>query len=128
VAGNEFEGVTRVAVGGATVAYRELGAGEPVVFVHGGESDLRTWEQQLPAIAESHRAISYSRRHARPNDDIPAGVDDQMLVHVDDLAGFLSAVGAAPAHLVGNSWGGFICLLTAVRGSWYARWRSRSRR
>jgi pimeloyl-ACP methyl ester carboxylesterase len=112
---NEFEGVMSADVGGVTLAYRELGEGEPVVFVHGSVSDLRTWEQQLPAIAESHRAISYSRRYARPNADIPADVDDEMLVHVEDLAAFLSAAGAAPAHLVGNSWGAFICLLTAIR-------------
>lgn len=112
---NEFEGVKSVEVRGVTLAYRELGEGEPVVFVHGGESDLRTWEQQLPAIAQSYRAISYSRRYARPNDDIPEGADDPMLVHVDDLAAFLRAVDAAPAHLVGNSWGAFICLLTAIR-------------
>lgn len=112
---SEFGGVTTVRAGGTSLAYRELGAGDPVVFVHGGASDLRTWEQQLPAIAASHRAISYSRRYAPPNEGIPAGVDDQMLVHVDDLAAFLPAVGAAPAHLVGNSWGAFICLLTAIR-------------
>ena len=112
---NEFEGIKTVELERATLAYRELGEGESVVFVHGGESDLRTWEQQLPAIGESYRAISYSRRYARPNDDIVDGVDDQMLVHVDDLAAFLTAVDAAPAHLVGNSWGAFICLLTAIR-------------
>jgi pimeloyl-ACP methyl ester carboxylesterase len=110
-----FGAIKTAGIAGATLAYEEVGEGEPVVFVHGGESDLRTWEQQLPAIAVSYRAISYSRRYARPNEDIPDGVDDQMLVHVDDLAAFLSAAGAVPAHLVGNSWGAFICLLTAIR-------------
>jgi pimeloyl-ACP methyl ester carboxylesterase len=37
-------------VNGATLAYREEGEGDPVVFVHGGLSDLRAWEQQLPEI------------------------------------------------------------------------------
>lgn len=110
-----FEATGTVEVDGATLAYRETGAGEPVVFVHGGLSDLRTWQQQLPVIGGSYRAISYSRRYARPNDDIESGSDDQMLPHVDDLAAFLRALDAAPAHLVGNSWGGFICLLTALR-------------
>ena len=104
-----------VAVEGATLAYRERGAGEPVVFVHGSASDLRCWDQQLPAIATSYRAIAYSRRYARPNEDIEPGADDQMLRHVDDLVSFLQAIDAAPAHLVGHSWGAFICLLTAIR-------------
>lgn len=110
-----FVATDSVEVNGVTLAYREVGAGEPVVFVHGGLSDLRTWHMQLPVIGESYRAISYSRRFARPNTDIEPGSDDQMLPHVDDLAAFLHAVDAAPAHLIGNSWGGFICLLTALR-------------
>jgi pimeloyl-ACP methyl ester carboxylesterase len=109
-----FTGVPTVFVDGATLAYLEQGEGVPVVFVHGSASDLRTWEQQVPAIAESHRAIAYSRRYARPNEEIPPGLDDQMLPHVDDLVSFLRAIDAVPSHLVGNSWGAFICLLAAI--------------
>ena len=110
-----FEGVRTAAVNGAALAYREQGEGEPVVFVHGSASDLRSWEQQLPAIGASYRAIAYSRRYARPNQNIEPGADDQMLPHVDDLVALLRALDAAPAHLVGNSWGAFICLLAAIR-------------
>jgi pimeloyl-ACP methyl ester carboxylesterase len=110
-----FEGVRTAAVDGVALAYREQGEGEAVVFVHGSASDLRTWEQQLPAIGTGYRAIAYSRRYARPNQDIEPGADDQMLPHVDDLAAFLRVVDAAPAHLVGSSWGAFICLLAAIR-------------
>jgi pimeloyl-ACP methyl ester carboxylesterase len=109
-------GATKTAtVNGTTLAYREQGEGEPVVFVHGTVSDLRAWEQQLPAVGRSHRAIAYSRRFARPNEDIAPEADDQMLPHVEDLVAFLRAIDAAPAHLVGNSWGAFISLLTAAR-------------
>lgn len=112
---DSFEGVLRADVNGATLAYRERGQGEPVVFVHGSASDMRTWHQQLHDIGASHRAIVYSRRYARPNDPIPKGADDPMLPHVDDLLSFMTRVGAAPAHLVGHSWGGFISLLCAIR-------------
>jgi pimeloyl-ACP methyl ester carboxylesterase len=110
-----FEDVRTVAVNGTTLAYREQGAGEPVVFVHGGLSDLRAWDQQLPAVGRPYRAIAYSRRFARPNEDIDPAADDPMLPHVDDLAAFLRSIDAAPAHLVGNSWGASISLLAAVR-------------
>jgi pimeloyl-ACP methyl ester carboxylesterase len=110
-----FEGVRTAAVDGIALAYREQGEGDAVVFVHGSASDLRTWEQQLPAIVTRYRAIAYSRRYARPNEDIEPGADDQMLPHVDDLAALLRLIGAAPAHLVGHSWGAFICLLAAIR-------------
>jgi pimeloyl-ACP methyl ester carboxylesterase len=109
-------GATKTAtVNGTALAYREQGEGEPVVFVHGSASDLRAWEQQLPAVGRAHRAIAYSRRFARPNEDIDPEADDPMLPHVEDLATFLREIDAAPAHLVGNSWGAFISLLTAVR-------------
>ena len=111
---NAFEGIKTAKVDGTTLAYREQGEGEPVVFVHGGMSDLRIWEQQLSAIGASYRAISYSRRYARPNEDIDPEADDPMLPHVEDLAAFLREIDAAPAHLVGNSWGAFISLLTAI--------------
>ena len=109
-----LESLPTVLVDGAALAYREQGDGEPVVLVHGSASDLRTWERQVPAISESHRVIAYSRRYARPNKDIRPGLDDQMTPHVDDLVAFLRAIDGAPAHLVGHSWGAFICLLTAI--------------
>ncbi len=109
-------GATKTAtVNGTTLAYREEGQGAPVVFVHGAISDLRTWEQQLPAIGAGYRAVTYSRRFARPNQDIERDADDPTPTHVDDLAEFLRAIDAVPATLVGNSWGGFISLLTAIR-------------
>jgi pimeloyl-ACP methyl ester carboxylesterase len=110
-----FEGTQTAEVNGASLAYLTHGQGEPVVFVHGSASDLRTWHGQLEAIGATHRAIVYSRRYARPNQPIPEGADDPMLPHVDDLVCFLRQVDAAPAHLIGHSWGGFVALLAAIR-------------
>lgn len=109
-------GLRTVVANGVNLAYVERGAGAPsVVFVHGGYSDLRTWLQQLDAFATEHRVVAYSRRYARPNEDIPKGHDDQMGPHVDDLLSLIQSLELAPAHLVGNSWGAFICLLAALR-------------
>ena len=115
VATSSFDGVRNAQVNGIALAYREEGKGDAVVFVHGSASDLRCWAQQLPAIGTSYRAIAYSRRYARPNQDIEPGVDDQMLPHTEDLVGLLRVLDAAPAHLVGHSWGAFVALLTAIR-------------
>ncbi|MGY1643963.1 alpha/beta fold hydrolase [Geodermatophilus sp. SYSU D00703] len=112
--GPGFPGVGRVAVNGVPLACRELGQGEPVVLVHGGISDLRSWSRQLGPVAARYRVIAYSRRFARPNADVPSGAADPMPTHVDDLVALLRELDAAPAHLVGNSWGAFICLLTAI--------------
>ncbi len=102
-------------VNGIELAYVERGSGDAVIFVHGGICDLRIWEKQMTPFSQNHRAIAYSRRYAWPNSEVPDGVDDQMGPHVDDLAALITKLDATPAHLVGNSWGGFICLLTALR-------------
>ena len=100
---------------GAECAYLERGSGQPVVFVHGSISDLTIWGPQLGPVGESYRAIAYSRRYAWPNEDLPSGEKDMMQPHVDDLLAFLRAVDAYPAHLVGNSWGAFICLRASMQ-------------
>ena len=112
---DSFEGVRTADVNGAALAYREQGEGEPVVFVHGSADDLRSWDHQLPAFGASYRAIAYSRRYARPNEDIEPDADNQTLAHVDDLVTLLRVMDATPAHLVGHSWGALICLLAAIR-------------
>ena len=110
-----FEDAKTAKVNGTTLAYREVGEGEPVVFVHGAISDLRTWEQQLAAVGSSYRAITYSRRFYRPNECSDPGGTDFSLLAVEDLAAFLREIGAAPAHLVGNSYGAYVSLVTAIR-------------
>jgi pimeloyl-ACP methyl ester carboxylesterase len=104
-------------VNGARLAYREQGTGQPVVFVHGSISDLTTWDLQLPVVAAHYRAIAYSRRYAWPNEELSAGDKDTVVRHVDDLLALLRALDALPAHLVGNSYGAFICLSAAIRES-----------
>ncbi len=110
----EYPEFRKLITNGSPLAVHENGTGDPVVLIHGGVSDMRTWHNQLPALSASYRTIAYSRRYARPNDDIADGVDDQMALHVSDLADLLRNLDAAPAHLVGHSWGGFIALLTAI--------------
>lgn len=107
--------MTRLDLQGAALDYSEAGTGEPLVLVHGSASDQRTWQGQREALAKRYRVISYSRRYHWPNAPIAEGVDYSMLQHVDDLAVLLRSLDAAPAHLVGHSYGGFICLLLAIR-------------
>ncbi len=108
-------GSDTLTIRGAKLAYIERGEGPAVVLVHGGPNDARTWCHQLDVIASRYRTIAYSRRYAWPNEPITGGLDDKMMPHVDDLAAVIRALDAAPAHLVGSSWGGFICLLLAIR-------------
>jgi pimeloyl-ACP methyl ester carboxylesterase len=110
-----FEHIERAVLNGTTLAYREVGTGEPVVLLHGDISDIRTWDQQLLPFGVGHRAVAYSRRFFRPNEEGSPEEDYSWPRHVDDLLAFLHTINACPAHIVGNSSGAYIGLLAAIR-------------
>lgn len=110
-----FPNTTALDMNGARLACAEAGKGDAVVLVHGSVSDLRTWDNQLDVLAGHFRTIAYSRRYHRPNDPIAPEAADPIQAHVDDLAGLIERLDAAPAHVVGHSWGGLIVLMLALQ-------------
>lgn len=102
-------------VNGVSLEYQESGSGTPVVLVHGGISDHRIWQEQRLALGRDHRAIAYSCRYHWPNAPAPPEAGHSVEEHAADLQALVPALGAAPAHLVGNSFGGLLCLLVAIR-------------
>lgn len=111
----QLENSLRTQINDTVVAYQETGQGDPVVLVHGGVSDLRTWSHQFQTLGKKHRTIVYSRRYALPNDPIGNEADDPIQTHVADLASLVSALDATPSHIVGHSWGGLVALLLAMQ-------------
>jgi pimeloyl-ACP methyl ester carboxylesterase len=57
-----FTSTSTIEVNNTSLAIQERGRGDPVVFVHGAVSDLRTWSSQLAAVGVRHRAVAYSCR------------------------------------------------------------------
>lgn len=108
-----FDRTETLTVNGTALATIAKGEGQPVVFVHGGVSDLRTWSNQIEAFSDRFRVIAYSRRYSRPNAPIPGDADDPIEVHVEDLLAVMRKLAAGPAHVVGHSWGALIALLAA---------------
>lgn len=102
-------------MGGQALAYEERGRGQPLVLVHGSASDYRTWQPQHGPLASHFRTIRYSRRYHWPNEPIPEDADYAMDEHVCDLEALLHGLDASPAHLVGHSYGAFVCVLLALR-------------
>lgn len=89
------------------------GAGEPVVFVHGGFTDRDAWRFVAPGLAEDFHVVTYDRRgHSRS--DRGAGPATRR-AEENDLIGLVDALGLAPVHLVGSSYGGSIVLGVAAR-------------
>jgi non-heme chloroperoxidase len=103
-----------VDINGTQIHYVEQGSGEPVVFVHGGLGDYRTWVPQLASFGEQYHAISYSRRAFFPN-PWPPDYNAAMMAHVDDLAALIGKLELGSTHLVANSYGGYVCLNVALR-------------
>lgn len=106
----------QVDINGTTLAYVEQGRGQPVVFVHGGSADLRTWEPQIQVFGARYRAIALSCRGYFPNHALQEDESITLDMFVKDLVGFVRALDLAPVHLVGHSSpGGFGSLLLAQR-------------
>lgn len=105
-----------VRIDGAELAFVDAGAGDSVVLVHGSLGDLRAWGFQIEPFAKRYRAIAYSRRGHWPNDALPPGSPYAIADHVADLGALIEALGIAPVHLVGTSYGAMTALtLTAER-------------
>ena len=104
----------QVQVNGVDLAYIERGTGDPVVFVHGSLGDYRTWMLQLEPFARRYHVIAYSRRYHWPNALPGQGVPYAAAQHATDLAALIEALGIAPTHVVGSSYGAMTALTCAV--------------
>ena len=109
----EREPLRKIKVNGAELHYKERGAGDVVVFVHGGLGDFRTWGPQMEPFAARYRVISYSRRGHYPNSWPEDYSEVAMMRHVEDLAALIQKLELGRVHVVANSYGGYISLHTA---------------
>jgi pimeloyl-ACP methyl ester carboxylesterase len=103
-----------VRVDGVDLAYEVHGGdGPPLVLSHGSWGDRRSWAAVVPGLARVCRVVTWDRRgHGESGDVVGQGTREQ---DSDDLAGLIEALGIAPAHIAGNSFGGSISLGLAAR-------------
>lgn len=107
--------MSTIEINGTSLEYKEAGSGELIVFVHGSNSDYRTWEAQVNEFANQYKVVSYSRRYHYPNASIPEDTDYAMAEQLDDLQAFIHSLDADKVHLVGHSYGAFLGILLAIR-------------
>jgi len=94
--------MTYVRLNGVDLESVDVGSGIPVVFSHGGHSDLRYWEPQRDAFAKRYRFVAYSQRfHGKGQ--WPATGDYSAEAHTADLVAIMRRLDAGPVHLVGFS-------------------------
>jgi pimeloyl-ACP methyl ester carboxylesterase len=106
--------VPEVRVNGVLLYYEEHGAGHSIVGLHGAGSSAAFWSDAAPELATRARTILYDRRgHFRSERPEPYATN----VHeqADDAAALIDALGAAPAIVIGRSYGGAIAIDLALR-------------
>jgi pimeloyl-ACP methyl ester carboxylesterase len=107
--------LTKIQVNGVELHYIEQGSGEPLILLHGGQGDYRSWEPQMKALSPQFRVISYSRRYHYPNNNALTPKYHSAYTEADDLAALIRKLGLGRVHLVGTSIGAFTALVLAVK-------------
>jgi pimeloyl-ACP methyl ester carboxylesterase len=101
-----------VNTGEVEIYYEEMGAGQPIVFLHGMTLDLRMWRRQIDYFSSKYRVIAYdSRGHGRSScPETGYALADR----VRDLKNLAAILKLPPFHLVGLSMGGSTALSYAI--------------
>ena len=98
-----------------TLTYRERGAGEPIVFIHGLLVNGDLWRKVVPELSKDYRCIV---------PDLPLGAHEVPLAaHADRtpagiarlIADFIVALDLRDVTLVGNDTGGALSQIVATR-------------
>jgi pimeloyl-ACP methyl ester carboxylesterase len=92
------------------------GEGPLVLFLHGFPDLPQTWQHQLQACADAgYRAVAVTLRGYETSSLSPTG-DYHITALAADVIGWLDALEAERAHLVGHDWGAVVaCAAAALR-------------
>jgi pimeloyl-ACP methyl ester carboxylesterase len=90
----------------------EHGTGDPLVLLHPGGADSRSFDVTL-ALAQRYHVYRFDRRGHGRTPDVPGPISYAQMA--DDTAAFLRTVVGGPAHVLGHSDGAPVALLTAQR-------------
>jgi len=90
---------------GATIHYKVIGSGAPVILIHGWPLTGDMWEYQTVALVEAgFQVITYDRRGFGHSSHPATGYDYD--IFADDLADLIEKLDAPQVALVGFSMGG----------------------
>jgi 3-oxoadipate enol-lactonase len=86
--------------------YVDVGAGTPVVLIHGLAGDHTAWLAQIEALRQRYRVIAFDNRGAGGSTQIDEPVSTQDLA--GDTLRLMDHCGIRRAHVVGRSMGGAV--------------------
>jgi pimeloyl-ACP methyl ester carboxylesterase len=97
------------------IRYRDLGSGEPIVFVHGLLVDGRLWSGVAEGLASEFRCIVPDWPMGSHIAAMKPDADLSPVGHARNIAEFVGALGLDRATIVGNDSGGAISQILATR-------------
>lgn len=95
-----------------SLAFREYGAGPPLVILHGLFGSQRNWQSMAERLGRQYRVFACDLRN---HGDSPWASSMRFEEMADDLEALIEAKGLAPATVLGHSVGGKTAMLTALR-------------
>src|SRR5438105_5276600 len=95
----------RTKVNGVEIAYRDEGAGAPIIFLHAFPLNQSMWDEQAAAFAPHHQVITFDWRGFGES-SLGAGTST-MEALADDLAGLMNELEVGRATICGLSMGGY---------------------
>jgi len=102
----------RIDAGGLDTYYEIHGAGEPLLYLHGGFNPIEMLGEIIPALAGQYRLYLPERQGQGRTPDRDGPVT--FLSMAQDTIAFLEAAGLTGAHLVGFSDGAMVALHVAL--------------
>ncbi len=119
-----------VEVRGLQIAFRRVGAGDPILLLHGGLSDSREWRHQLDDLSGQYDVIAPDLPGSGSSSDPPAGF--ALSDYAGVVADLLDVLQVSRPHIVGLSFGSMYALVvqryypgiprSLVLASAYAGW------
>ena len=94
---------------------RSTAAAAPILCIHGAGSSALAWSDAIAELARLGRVIAYDRRGCTRSERPEPYERTSVAEHADDAAGLLDALEAAPAVVIGRSYGATVATDLALR-------------
>jgi len=117
-------------VGDLRIAYTQAGHGSPLVLLHGGLDDSRSWRRQIEGLKDEFTVLAWDAPGCGQSSDVPESW--RMADFADAAAAWLRGAGVERPHILGLSWGSSVALefyrrhpripVSLILASAYAGW------
>ena len=98
-----------------TLRYFDVGAGAPIIFIHGLLVNANLWRKVVPRLAPAFRCISVDLPLGSHTLPMPESADLTPHGLADLIADAIDALALEDATLVGNDTGGALCQMVVTR-------------